>query len=239
MLPKGSVTLEKGAGVFVKDPYGISRPIGTIADGYHATLSMICDMFGWALFYDNEIFKKGLSGIVIIDEIEQHLHPKWQRKIIGKLIKVFPKIQFIMTTHSPLIAGNAGKLFDEGNGLKLFYAGYSDGKSVVSEVEENLGELGYDQVLSSEAFGNISNLSVNEQVRNILKEASALAAKDNKNDVEDAKYVEFKKKLKELMFPEGKTLIEREVERDYYKELEKRIEDFNKILGGNLDNDND
>ncbi len=235
MLPKGSVTLEKGAGVFVKDPYGISRPIGTIADGYHATLSMICDMFGWALFYDNEIFKKGLSGIVIIDEIEQHLHPKWQRKIIGKLIKVFPKIQFIMTTHSPLIAGNAGKLFSEDDGLKLFYAGFSDKKSVVSEVEENLGELGYDQVLSSEAFGNIPNLSVNEQLEIILKEASTLAAKDNRNEKENVKYEKFKMKLKELMFPEGRTLIERVVEREYYKEVLQKIDDFYGILKKNND----
>jgi len=40
------------------------------------------------------------SGIVLIDEIEQHLHPTWQRKVIGALIKTFPNIQFILTTHS-------------------------------------------------------------------------------------------------------------------------------------------
>ena len=237
MLPKGSVILKKGAGVFVKDPWGISRPIGTIADGYHATLSMICDIFGWALFYDKEIFKKGLSGIVMIDEIEQHLHPTWQKKIIGKLIKVFPKIQFIMTTHSPLIAGNAGKLFDEGTGLKLFYTGRKDKKAEISEIEENLGELGYDQILSSEAFGNLSNLNINEEVEKLLMEASALAAKDQRTPEENAKYEEFKRKMKELMFPEGKTLIERETEREFYKEMEHKIEEFNKILRGGKSSD--
>ena len=239
MLPKGSVTLKKGAGIFVKDPWGISRPIGTIADGYHATLSMICDLFGWALFYDKEIFEKGLSGIVMIDEIDQHLHLVWQRKIIGNLIKVFSKIQFIMTTHSPLIAGNAGKLFDAGNGLKLFYTGRKDEKAEISEIEENLGELGCDQILSSEAFGHISNLNINQQVEKLLKEASILAAKDQRTPEENTKYDNFKKKLKELMFPEGKTLIERVTEREFYKEMEHKIDEFNKILrGGNSSDKN-
>ncbi len=42
-------------------------------------------------------------GVLPIDEIELHLHPKWQQKIIGDLQKSFPNIQFIITTHSPQI----------------------------------------------------------------------------------------------------------------------------------------
>lgn len=53
------------------------------------------------------------SGIVLIDEIELHLHPKWQRFIISNLSKIFPNIQFIITTHSPqIISGiNNDQLF--------------------------------------------------------------------------------------------------------------------------------
>lgn len=40
-------------------------------------------------------------GVVLIDEIDLHLHPKWQRKVIGKLQEIFPKVQFVVTTHSP------------------------------------------------------------------------------------------------------------------------------------------
>ena len=43
------------------------------------------------------------EGIVLIDEIELHLHPKWQREVINKLREVFPNIQFILTTHSPQV----------------------------------------------------------------------------------------------------------------------------------------
>jgi len=43
------------------------------------------------------------SGIVLIDEIDLHLHPSWQRMVITKLREIFPNVQFIMTTHSPLV----------------------------------------------------------------------------------------------------------------------------------------
>lgn len=43
------------------------------------------------------------NGIVLIDEIDLHLHPRWQQKVIGQLCKTFPHIQFIVTTHSPLV----------------------------------------------------------------------------------------------------------------------------------------
>ena len=46
------------------------------------------------------------SGVVLIDEIELSLHINWQRKIISKLIKIRPDIQFIITTHSPSILSN-------------------------------------------------------------------------------------------------------------------------------------
>jgi len=42
-------------------------------------------------------------GIVLIDEIDLHLHPKWQRKVVPKLMETFPNIQFVVTTHSPLV----------------------------------------------------------------------------------------------------------------------------------------
>lgn len=43
------------------------------------------------------------KGIVLIDEIDQHLHPLWQQKVLSKLREIFPKLQFVVTTHSPLV----------------------------------------------------------------------------------------------------------------------------------------
>ena len=50
---------------------------------------------------------KKMSGVVIIDEIEQHLHPKWQSKILPSLKKNFPQVQFIVATHSPLVVSSS------------------------------------------------------------------------------------------------------------------------------------
>ncbi len=236
MLPEGSIILEEG-GLFISNTKEKSRPIEAVADGHQATVTMICDLLGWYLLYDKSVFLGELSGIVIIDEIEQHLHPIWQRKIVKLLKDVFPKVQFIVSTHSPLVAGNAGKLFAEDNGLKLFYAGCTDQISKISEIEENLGELGCDQILSSEAFGNTSNLNISEKVEEVLMKASILAAQDQRTPEENAKYEKVKSMLKGLMFPEGRTLIERVTEREYYKEMERKIEDFNQILKDNDTND--
>jgi len=62
------------------------------------------------------------KGIVLIDEVDLHLHPKWQRKVVGKLMNIFPDVQWVMTTHSPLILGglpskhikitDQGKIYD-------------------------------------------------------------------------------------------------------------------------------
>jgi predicted ATP-binding protein involved in virulence len=45
------------------------------------------------------------EAVVLIDEIDLHLHPKWQRQIVGNLTRTFPKCQFIATTHSPQVIG--------------------------------------------------------------------------------------------------------------------------------------
>ncbi len=52
---------------------------------------------------------KDLYGIVLLDEIDTYLHPKWQRNILKVLVEEFPKLQFIVTTHSPLIISNLSK----------------------------------------------------------------------------------------------------------------------------------
>ena len=58
------------------------------------------------LFLANQTNPQNGEGIILIDEIELHLHPGWQRKLVPALTKVFPNIQFILTTHSPQVLSN-------------------------------------------------------------------------------------------------------------------------------------
>lgn len=103
MLPSGSIALAT-SGLTVSGPWGAFQPIGGLGDGFQATLAWICDLIGWALMYDEDRPLSELQGIVLIDEIEQHLHPRWQRKIVKLLSDQFPHVQFIATTHTPMCA---------------------------------------------------------------------------------------------------------------------------------------
>ena len=52
------------------------------------------------------------TGVVLIDELDLHMHTSWQRKVLGVLKETFPNIQFIITTHSPQILGESGDTFN-------------------------------------------------------------------------------------------------------------------------------
>ncbi len=75
--------------------------------GEKALLTLVGDL-ARRLAIANPALKNPLigKGVVLIDEIDQHLHPRWQRTIIKKLRAVFPNIQFIVTTHSTLVASH-------------------------------------------------------------------------------------------------------------------------------------
>jgi len=78
-----------------------------LSDGERGVISLVLELarrFSLAFPQDEAPFLTR-SGCVMIDEIELHLHPTWQRDIIGKLERTFPKCQFIITTHSPQVVG--------------------------------------------------------------------------------------------------------------------------------------
>ena len=79
--------------------------------GYQVTLAWIVDL-AKKLFerYPNSENPLHEPAIVLVDELDLHLHPEWQRKIISFLSKQFPKTQFIATTHSPLIIQSADNI---------------------------------------------------------------------------------------------------------------------------------
>ncbi|WP_302419227.1 AAA family ATPase, partial [Blautia marasmi] len=84
--------------------------------------------------FGDSIFASDFSGIILIDEIDLHLHPLWQAKLINVLKNIFGNAQIIATTHSPSILQSLNK--DE-----IIALGYDEcGKAIVKEL--NLGEYG-------------------------------------------------------------------------------------------------
>ena len=85
---------------------GLEFNVEQLSDGERNMLALVGDMARRL-----SVLNPGLSnpndgeGVVLIDEIDLHLHPKWQREVVSKLEKTFPHCQFIITTHSPQVVG--------------------------------------------------------------------------------------------------------------------------------------
>ncbi len=75
----------------------------TLSSGFAAILDIVLDLMMRMEKSVNKSFSYDLPGIVLIDEIETHLHLELQKTIVGFLTSIFPNIQFIMSTHSPFI----------------------------------------------------------------------------------------------------------------------------------------
>ncbi len=100
-------------GLWLADRNGVQLAWGEMSDGYRAALALMTDIvrhlinaYGVTDLTDKDeagrLFIKR-SGVVLIDEIDAHLHPEWQREIGFWLKRHFPNIQFLVTTHSPII----------------------------------------------------------------------------------------------------------------------------------------
>jgi predicted ATPase len=79
-----------------------------LSAGYRGVITIICDMIARLSEKQQVEHIKDFQGIVLIDEVELHLHPKWQYSFMNKLREIFPLIQFMVTTHSPTVLLGAG-----------------------------------------------------------------------------------------------------------------------------------
>lgn len=84
----------------------VKIPLEQLSDGYRCALSLIGDIaYRMATLnpqLSGEVLKE-TEGVVLIDEVDLHLHPEWQQRILTDLVEIFPKVQFIVTTHAPAI----------------------------------------------------------------------------------------------------------------------------------------
>ena len=83
----------------------MSMPVSNLSAGYQSLLWIVMNLaYRLALLNPEQSENlKNTEGIVLIDEVDMHLHPKWQWNIVGALEETFPNIQFILATHSPIV----------------------------------------------------------------------------------------------------------------------------------------
>lgn len=110
-------------GVWLRDAQGRRLPLKDMSDGYRSTFATLVDIFRHmvtqygvdGLVEQNDAGRKVIRkpGVVLIDEVDAHLHPEWQRQVGFWFTEHFPNLQFIVTTHSPLVcqAATGGRIY--------------------------------------------------------------------------------------------------------------------------------
>ena len=182
----------------------------TLSDGYKSLTSVILDFASWNLIYRESFDLDDLSGIFILDEIEQHLHPRWQREIVKILSEQFPNIQFICSTHTPICALGLSDLECES---RLFKVSHVNNHSEVEEFDLVKEFRGYraDQILTSNIFDLADTRSVS--VGDKLKEYRKIYLKEEgeRSGEERKRLLKIEKELEGLpMWDNEKDRIHRE-----------------------------
>ena len=157
-LESGAVSLRPKQGLHVSGNWGKGMPLRDLADGYKSSILWFTDLIGWIVDYTGGRSNYDLSttqGIVLVDELEQHLHPSWQRTVVTSLRETLPNIQFITTTHSELIARSVGgpeKLQTVPDDQLVLCSSDSKSKAVKAERINTIETLDSVQALHSPAF---------------------------------------------------------------------------------------
>lgn len=134
---------------------GMKIPFRSLSDGYRAFVAWIADLL-YHICYGCPSGRKldESSGIVLVDEIDLHLHPKWQMKVIETISKALPRMQFIFTSHSPLVVGSLEWM----NIITLKISPKSN-RTVSSRLRQSVHGLDADQILLTDFFGLKSTMA--------------------------------------------------------------------------------
>ncbi len=183
-------------GLTMLSPTGQSLSLSGLSDGYRSVLSLMLELIrqmrtifflpekGFPDFFVQENAASpwvvDLPGVVMIDEVDAHLHPSWQTQIGKWLTTYFPRIQFIVTTHSPLVCRSAEK----GTIWQLAAPGSGEESRQITGVEYD--RLIYGNILDAygtEVFGD--NVTVSEVGFEKREELARLNKKSFKGTISD------------------------------------------------------
>lgn len=155
---------------------GKSLKIDQLSDGEKCTIALFGDLARRMALANpgKDVNPLEGSGVVLIDELDLHMHTSWQRKVLNVLRDTFPNIQFIITTHSPQILGEMD------DSVNLLYL-YNEGNEILFKSYESF--VGWDANVILEEVMNTS--SVNQDIKRMIDEMYKC--------IEDKKYDEAEK----------------------------------------------
>ena len=163
LLPEGIefTTKTDSMGEYLFAQSGSLVPFAALSDGCRAFIGWVADMLYHICFgCPSGVKLVDNCGIVLVDEIDLHLHPEWQRTILPKLARTFPNLQFIVTSHSPIVVGT----LQRENIWVCEPAADGDG-SVLVQKDTGVHGLSADQILLTEYFGLETSRAPEKQKR--------------------------------------------------------------------------
>lgn len=147
----------------------VLTPLSSLSDGYKSFIGWVGDLIGHLSEVAGDKKIDDIPGIVLLDELDLHLHPEWQRTVVPTLAKAFPKLQFIFTSHSPLIASTVKR-------ENVFVTDVDEsGAATVRQLEERLYGRSIEELLVSSYFGLTTTRpeSFQDQSRELFLKAAA------------------------------------------------------------------
>ncbi|WP_250253319.1 AAA family ATPase [Chryseobacterium sp. Marseille-Q3244] len=116
-------------------------------------------------------------GVLLIDEAENHLHPKWQKTFINSILEIFPNLQIIATTHSPFIVGSV-------EGAKVYVCEFHNNHSKIKTINTEYSNKPIDEILISDIFSTTQPFA-NEEIVSLLEiRKKAIKSKDKQLEKE-------------------------------------------------------
>jgi predicted ATPase len=186
VMPDGlEITTERSkADEFMFRQHGASVPFAALSDGPRAFIGWVADLLYHICFGCPDGVKLvDNCGLVLVDEIDLLLHPEWQRTVVPKLAKTFPKLQFVFTTHSPIVVGSVQRM-----NLWICEPTPEGNATDVSQRDIGVHGLNSDHILLTPYFGMTSTRADEKQ-----KELDTIAASAERQT--PGKALEFLKSL--------------------------------------------
>lgn len=163
--------------------------IEQLSEGYKIVIAMVADLAARMSEANPDMDNPlNATGIVLVDEIDLHLHPRWQRDILKQLTNVFPNVQFIVSTHSPVIVIGAAEI------AQIVNLNHINSNVNLNQANIMISNIG--QVLLSDLFG-LNYLHAPEWDRKI-DERNALLSKSELSDQEKKRLSELDNEMKVL-----------------------------------------
>jgi len=204
LLGASSISVEDE--VYVNFEDGRRVPLALLSDGYLTTAGWVVDLMArWLKRNDghkgiDENFCSQMEGVVLLDEIDLHLHPRWQERIIDDVRKLFPKMTFIATTHNPLTLRGAK------NG-EIFVLDDHDNTGTVTAVQRDIPPgTRIDELITGEWFNRPSAI-VDKDTLDLLEKHQQLILAGKKAGEPERKAIEAK--LRERLGRYADTSLER------------------------------